>query len=422
MKAYNIDWIYNRIIRLQADRWRQQGLLTDQQAKTIHDAYPVAFRTSNAFVEIGAFLFTNVAVAGGYALLGLFLSALIANQTGIAIFNTVMGVGLILLNQYLIRSQSLYRSGVDNALVVSSAALLVMGINVALPNEVSFWLRCLVSLPILGLAVWYYGDTIVTFIALLTLYAAVFDGLLTFDWGKTMLPFAFMLLSGLIYVVCHFAFTVPTSGPGRRAGIFSRTTGRRAAQTPTNRMMHNMAYYDDAITISQWIALSMFMISGNYFIVREFNGQLLRPVPAEAPEINLPWLFWATTVLIPAAYAYLGLRHRNRVFLILAGVGLAGVVATVRYYVGILPLSVHLSLSGLLTIGFASLLIWYLRRPGHETHAHGFTDVPDDDSPREFFLNAETLATIQATSSIHQPDGVKFGGGDFGGGGSGSKY
>ncbi|OIN57243.1 hypothetical protein [Arsenicibacter rosenii] len=419
-KAYNIQWIYNKVIRLQTERWQAQGLLTPEQSQTIFNACPIGFRQSNAFVEIGAFLFTNIAVAGGYALLGLLLSP--ANATANAIYSCLFGIGLVFLNQVLIRQQSLYRSGIDNALVVSSVALIALGINVALPNETSLWARCLWCLPVMMLAIWHYGDTIVTFVAWLTLYWAIYDGLLTFSWGKAILPFMFMALSLCIYFLCHFAFIVPTRGPGRRAGVFSRTAGRSADKPATETIMQNLVYYDDAITITQWIALSMLLVSSNYFIVRELNAQLLRPVPAVSPDISLPWLFWAFTFLIPVGYAFVGLRYRNRVFLILAAIGIAGALSTFRHYHGFLPLSVHLTLCGVFTIGFAGFMIWLLRRPGHETQPHGFTDIPDEDSPREFFLNAELLATIQASASVHHPDPLRYGGGDFGGGGSSGKY
>ena len=422
MRGYNEDWIYNRAVVLQAERWQRQGLLTDEQGQKIQQQYPVGFRGSNTFLEIGAFLFTNIAVAGGYALLWLFLGQLFTNQYSSAVYNVLIGIGVGLLGQALIRKQQLYRSGVDNALIVSAVALLLMGLQLALPNETSLYARCLLSLPVMLVAIWFYGDTIVTCLAIITLYAAVFDGLLELSWGQAALPFVMMALSTMIYLFCHFSFIVPTSGPGRRAGVFSRTSGKAATQSPSSRMIKNLVYYDDAVTLTQWMALIALLASGNYYIVRELNGELLDPSLAEAPQIALPWLFWFTTFAIPVLYGYIALRYRNRVFLLLMGLGIAALVATLRYYIGFLPLSVHLALCGFALILIAFLLIRFLSRPGHAAESHGLTDTPDDDSPREFFLNVETLATIQASASLHQPEGVKFGGGDFGGGGAGATY
>ena len=422
MKAYNEDWIYNRAVVLQAERWQRQGLLTEPQLEKTRTQYPVGFRASNPFLEIGAFIFTNVAVAGGYALLWLFMGQFLMDSSSSAVYNVLMGIAVGLIGQVLIRQQHLYRNGVDNALVVSAVALLVMGINVALPNEVALYARCLFSLPIMLAAIWFYGDTIVTCLALLTLYTAVFDGLLEFSWGRAALPFVMMALSMVIYLFCHFAFIVPTSGPGRRSGVFSRTSGKMASLIPTVRMIKNLVYYDDAVTLTQWFALIVLAASGNYYVVRELNGQLIDQRPAVAPQIAMPWFFWFTTVAIPALYGYVALTYRNRVFLILSGFGVAAMITTLRYYIGVLPLSIHLTATGIIVALAAAFLIRYLRQPARKTAQLGFTDIPDEDSPREFFLNAETLATIQASTSLHQPDGVKFGGGSFGGGGAGEKY
>lgn len=422
MKAYNSDWIYNRAVVLQAERWQRQGLLTNEQLQQTRLQYPVGFRSSNTFIEIGAFIFTNIAVLGGYALLWLLLGNSFVNHYSTALYNVVIGLGVGWLGLLLIRQQNLYRNGVDNALVASAVALVLMGINVALPNELPLYERCLFCLPIMLLVIWFFGDTIITCLALLTLYTAVYDGFLAIGWGRVAMPFMMMGLSGIIYFVCHFAFIVPTSGPGRRSGVFSRTSGKMAAHPPTGRMIRNLIYYDDAVTLTQWIALILLAASGNYYIVREWNGLLLDSHPAIAPPMAMSWFFWFTTITIPVLYGYVAWRYRNRVFLILTGLGIAATIATIRYYIGELPLSVHLTLTGLVVALTATLLIRYLNRPEHKTEPLGFTDVPDEDSPREFFLNAETLATIQATTSLHQPEGVKFGGGDFGGGGAKETY
>ena len=55
---------------------------------------------------------------------------------------------------------------------------------------------------------------------------------------------------------------------------------------------------------------------------------------------------------------------------------------------------------------------------------HGFTDNPDYESPDQFFVNMGTAVAAQAATNAHQSpkDGVRFGDGNFGGGGSEGKY
>ena len=90
-------------------------------------------------------------------------------------------------------------------------------------------------------------------------------------------------------------------------------------------------------------------------------------------------------------------------------------VATVYEFTDFVPLNVLLTLGGLALIGTAVAGIQYLKAP-----KHGFTDAPDDDSPNEFFTNAATAVAVQAAGAAsHGPkDDLRFGGGNFGGGGS----
>ena len=393
MKAYNPAYVRNRAIRQQADRWQREGLLHADQLTAIRQAYPVPFRNGNVFAEIGSFVFTGIAVGGAYALLVLFMADVVENNVRFGIFNGLVSLGLVLLTRNLISRSNFYRNGPDNALIILAASFLVTALVIVLPNETPFWLRCLLEVPILLVFTLYYGDVIVTFMALIALYASIFSGLLELSWGRAALPFVLMGMSlGLLFLI---------------------------KQT---RPHTNQTYYTDAFDITEWTVLIVLAAAGNYFVVRELNGLLAEVLPGQtrpqvAPQISLAWLFWLLTVLIPGVYFYLGFTRKNRMFVILGVLGLAAATSTVRYYYPLLPLSVHLTGVGLALIGGAVLLIRSLQQP-----RFGFTDVPDEESPRQFFLNAELLGTISATSILNRPSDMKFGGGDFGGGGAGREY
>lgn len=395
MKAYNPDHIRNRAVRLQADRWQREGLLHADQLTAIRQEYPVPFRDSNVFAEIGSFLFTCIAVGGAYALVLLIMTDLVNNSVSFGSFNALVSLGLTVLVYNLIRRYNFYRNGPDNALIVLAASFLLTAINVVLPNNTALWFRCLLAIPVLLVFAAYYGDVIVTFMGLLAFYVGIFTGMLEFSWGRAALPFVLMVVSGGLWFLLK----------------------------QVRNRMPDPIYYTDAFSMAEWIALIVLAAGGNYFVVRELSGLLAefplgQPRPEEAPPINLPWLFWILTFLIPGVYAYLGFVRKDRMFVILGILGLAAAASTIRYYYAILPLSVHLTLVGIALIGCAVLAIRSLRQP-----RYGFTDVADEESPRQFFLNAETLSVISATGATmnRQPD-MKFGGGDFGGGGAGKDY
>jgi hypothetical protein len=397
MHAYNPTHVQNRAIRQQADRWQREGLLSAEQRTAIQQAHPVPFRDSNTFAEIGSFIFTAIAVGGAYALLMLFLLNLIDNSPAWGVFNALVSLGLLALARNLISQANFYRNGPDNALIVLGVAFLIAAINMWLPSDTAFWLRCLLAVPFLLLSVLYYGDVTIAFLTLLTFYVGLFSGMLEFPWGRAALPFVLMAVS----LGVHLLF--------------------RSIKTRLAEQLY--VYYVDVLTLSEWATLVVLAAAGNYFVVRELNGLLMEvppgePQPEAAPQIALPGLFWVLTVLIPALYAYLGLTRKSRMLVVLALLGLAAAASTVRFYHPLLPLSIHLTLVGAALIAAAVFAIHYLQKP-----RFGFTDVADEDSPRQFFLNAETLSAISATGApLNRTPDMKFGGGNFGGGGAGREY
>ncbi|QMW03834.1 hypothetical protein [Spirosoma foliorum] len=396
MKAYNEEWICNREILEQAERWHRQKLLSDEQMTAVRKAYPMEFRQTNGFLEIGLFLFTTVAILACYLLPASMFSLFSESSITYGVYNIVFGISIGLIGRLIINQRLLYRNGIDNAFVVTMAGLLAFGFNQFLPDGLSLSIHCFLTLPLLLLILWYYGDTLIAFFTLATFYTAIFDGLIKYSWGKDALPFVMMGVSLALYVVV-----------------------RQVALRNSRQV-----YYADPLNLAQWIALIVLAASSNYFVARELNGLLIRPNlfgsrHTEAPEIGLPWLFWFLTFGVPAVYLWQGLVKKNRMLIILGILGLIAAVATVHDYTALVPLNVALTMGGLALIGIAVLCIRYLRQL-----AYGFTDSPDDDSPDEFFINAATIAAVQAAGSTqHAPkDDLRFGGGDFGGAGSEGKY
>ncbi|GAB2531759.1 hypothetical protein [Spirosoma aerophilum] len=396
MKAYNEQWIYNRDVLMQSERWHRQGLLSDEQMEAVRKSYPVEFRRTNGFIEIGLFLFTTVAILACYLLPASIFSSMMDSPTAYGVFNIAFGFGVGIVGGFLINRRLLYRNGIDNAFVVTLTGFLAFGFNQFFPDGLSLAKHCLLTLPLLLLVLWYYGDTLIAFFSLAAFYTAIFDSLLKVSGGRDVIPFVMMGVSLLLYI-------------GVRQ-IVNRTT--------------DQSYYFDPLNLVQWLSLIILAASGNYFMVRELNGLLLesgpgRPVLTDAPQIGLPVLFWILTFAIPIIYLWQGLTKRNRMLIILGTLGLIAAFMTVHKYTALVPLNVALTIGGLLLIGLAVAGIRYLSTP-----KQGFTDAPDDDSPNDLFTNAASIAVVQATSSIpHGPkDDLQFGQGDFGGAGSEGKY
>lgn len=389
MKAYNETWVRNKHIIEHAAHWRRQGLFDEAKLTQIQEKFPVGFRQSNGFIEVGLFVFSIVAISGSYFLLFSLLSNAFSFSLFFDIFNLVFGIVIGLITYHLISTRFYYRSGIDNALVIATVALVAIGLIGLLPDHLAVWQYGLVLLPLILAGIWYYSDLLLTMGAFGTLAAILFDGLLEFSFGKQLLPFVLMAVSTGLYIL---------------------------ARLYENR--DQLIYWRDNFILLEWLSLSLLLISCNYFAVRHLNYWLLDTRPSETPEISLAGLFWALTICIPIGLLYLGIRQKERPLMIMGAIGWGLALATWRYYHSLFSLELYLVINGLLLSLGAILLIRYLRVP-----RSGFTDQPDEDSPKEFLLSAETMSTIQTTSGHLGPkEGMQFGGGDFGGSGSGDRY
>ncbi|MGV3558980.1 hypothetical protein [Larkinella arboricola] len=389
MKAYNETWVHNKRLMEYVARWQRQGLLDAAKLAQIQAKFPVGFRESNGFIEIGLFVFSIVATSGSYFLLATLLGQLFNHDVFYHVFNIGFGLAVGFLAGRLINSRNYYRSGVDNALVIAAVALVTAGVVGLLPNNLPTWQYCLIILPLVLMGVWYYSDLLLTMAAFATLITALFDFFLDFPGGKTGLPFVLMALSAGLY------------------GMARRYENR-----------DHLVYWRDNFILLEWLSLTQLLISCNYFAVRQLHYWTLDKRPAEAPEIALAPLFWLLTTAVPIALLYLGIRQKERPLLIMGAIGWGLALATWRYYYPVFSLEFYLISNGILLALTAIFLIRYLSVP-----RNGFTDRPDEDSPKELFLNAEALSTIQATSGHPgSKEDMQFGGGDFGGGGSGERY
>lgn len=389
MKAYDETHIRNQFIVTQAERWQRQQLLTPAQLTAVRQAYPFPFRNGSVFIDIGLFIFTLVSAGGGFGLLAVMLGEFTGgNRTAEGTVSLTVGMAAVFLTVMLTNRGTYYRNGVDNASILVATVYLVAGVHLLLPTGLPLWLDCLINLPVLLAVIWYFGDLLIAFAALGTVYTLIFSGMLEFSLGKTLLPFVLMGVSGLGY------------GLARQFPKHTRSL-----------------YYTDVLTLTEWVTLIVLAASVNYAVVRQLNGLLMTPSPAEAPEIAFSGLFWALTCLIPTIYLALGLRRKDRILLILGILGLVAAVATVRVYVVWLSFPLFLVVCGAVLIAIAVVTVRLLK-----ADRSGFTDAPDDESPRAFWGTAQTLAAMQGASGTHPPEGIKFGGGDFGGGGAEGKY
>ena len=387
-KPYNEAWIQARAIQAQAREWQRKGLLNAEQMERIKTVFPDSFYKANLWVKIGLFLFTLLLNGCASSLAGtVMLSALSDSVAGWGIVSILFGVGFYLLLEYFIRERRLFHSGVDNALLYCMVGSLVGGLCLMFSKvigEAHFWLYGLLALPVLVWAVVRYASRLLTVAAFGCLLFIVVSLSLESPWGKALLPFIVMAVTGVIY-------------------FFVKKVDRRETSF----------YWTKCLTVIEVMALVLFYAGGNYYVVRE--GNALISGASTAGQIPFAPLFYAFTVLIPVAYLGLAIRRKDRLLLWISLLAVAASVVTFQHYFAPLSWAGFLTLNGLLLIGLAWVLIRYLTVP-----KHGFTSAADGpltgaDAEAFAIAHARTTQPAEVTTPL-------FGDGDFGGAGAGSGY
>jgi hypothetical protein len=166
----------------------------------------------------------------------------------------------------------------------------------------------------------------------------------------------------------------------------------------------------------QVLSLLALYASGNYYTIDTLSTELMHQTGPVAFGI----FFWLWTILIPFVYLGLGIRQKNSVLLRTGLLLIVAAVLTFRNYYHILHVDIMLTIAGIVVLALVYSISKYLKTP-----KHSFTNAEPDQINTMDSLKVESL--IVAETFSHTPaappnDGAKFGGGDFGGGGSSNSF
>ncbi|MDR6562841.1 MULTISPECIES: hypothetical protein [unclassified Arcicella] len=390
MKAYQQQWIEHAYLQAKAQNWFEKGLLTEQQNNDIKKQFVLDYYQPNVFIKIALFLFTALACIFSISLLYLifensFTQSPVASTT---ILSIIFGIATVILLEYLIREKKVFQSGIDNALIYFSiGAFCTFTYYLLETSHLPAWVECIFFLPFFVIAYIRYADALVACGIYFLLIIMLVDFCLEFTIGKTLLPFVML--------------------------FFSLGMNRLVMKLSQRK---DYLYYETSLDILKTLSIASFYLSVNYFIVREGNAMINKVFTSVAPQIGLAPLFYFFTTVIPFVYVYIGLKKRDRTFLMLGLLTLAFSFFTYRHYFGVIPTEIALLICGGLMIGGASLAINFLKQP-----KYGFTYTPDNNL-EGFNLDTILLAEV-VNSKINTHDKpFKFGGGSSAGGGAGSEY
>ena len=379
-KAYNEGWIENLHILNAADDWFTQKQLTKEQLDEAEKAFPVEFYRPGIFIKIGLFIFTLIACSFASGFISLFL---IDNggKLSISAVSYVCMIGFIFFLERLIKEKKLYHSGVDNALLYAAMGAAVVPMFV-LFEHLQVWQYCIIMLVVSVAATLRYADLLTAAGSFLLLLALLGDMMMKFALGKALLPFAIMILSAVVYFLIK---------------------------------KEKSTYYHDCRKVIEVLSLTTFYLGGNYLVVREGNALLNDLNLPLAPQIAFAPLFYIFTLGIPFIYIFFGIKKHDRLMLILGLLAFAFSVYTYRHYYAHFTVAQGLALAGMFMIALSASLIKYLHSPKH--------GISDEEEGKRKLANLEALIAAQHLGQTpEQANNVEFGGGNFGGGGSGEAY
>lgn len=379
-KAYNKSWVENLHILHIADEWCSNKHLSKEQKIAVEAAFPHQFYNPGIFVKIGLFIFTLIACSFSSGFLSLFLLGNVT-RLSFSIVSLVCMVGFIFFLEYLIKYRKLYHSGIDNALLYAAIGAAVAPFSTFF-NNLQVWQYCVMLFSFSFIATLRYADWLTTGISVFALFCLLGNTLIQFPIGKAIIPFAVMILAATMYFLVR-----------RNKDI----------------------YYYKCQKLTEVLALVIFYLGGNYLVVREGNALLNDLTLPSAPQIAFAPVFYIFTCTIPGIYLFFGLKNKDRILLIIGLLAFAFSCYTYRHYFGVLTSAQELALAGMFMIALSVSLIKYLHIPRH--------GISDEQEGKRKLANLEALIAAQHLGQTpQQADNVEFGGGNFGGGGSGEAY
>ncbi|GAB3172070.1 hypothetical protein [Telluribacter humicola] len=383
MKAYNEVLLKNRWVRKRVRDWTAKNLISEEAERSITREYTEVPYIPHWFVWIGLFVFSLISISAG-AIFFLPFADLPGSEN---YFPPLYGLGLFYFLNYLIKDRKLYFSGIDNALLYAIVlSFLPPVLDITSAFDTPPWLVALLYLPFPVFFTYRYGEPVIALGTYLTGLYVLASLAMESPWGKLLLPFLVMIYAGLVWLYVH-----------------------------RFRKRDESFYWKVSLNWVHMATLILFYAAGNYLVVREGNA-MINSIYGPSPQIAFAGLFWLLTFTIPVLYLFAALRWKKLSFLVVGSLALVASLGTLHHYHPILPGEWALPLLGLVGFGTAISLMRWLKVP-----RNGFIYALEKDL--EIAVLTRNIVAMQVAGDLPQPQsGPEFGGGDFGGGGSGAAY
>ena len=381
MTIYNKTTLHNIFIKKQAVQAYAEGYIDKETLGKINAEHPSDLYTPNVFVSVGLGLLTSLVVL---AVTGIFFLLFNSIQSPLMF---IMSIACYAALEMVTGSKKHFNSGVDKVLMIASAIFFISGLELLFhSSNPDTWL----SFALFLICSWFafrFVDAIAASVAAISLMIFVFNAYSSFgQFTIFSFPFLLMIVSAIVYVIA-------------------------------NKQTNCYDYFIDYPVFKgvRIVALFAFYLSGNYYVVQSIIQQnyLLN---AQSVLSVASWFFWGWTFAIPIIYLVAGVKRKDIVLTRIGTVLIAASVLTFKYYFHVMAVETALIISGTIMIVASYWLMRFL-----SVARLGFIYRESVNKSKYEDAEAFILSQVMAPSAAPQQD-TKFGGGSFGGAGSGSDF
>jgi hypothetical protein len=387
--AYDMEELEKKKVLSEAENLYKSKLLNEEQRQKIRDEFVSKLYTPSIFMRMLLFIFSLIGMISIVGPIALMMEN--AEESAYQIMSLLLGISLLFFTEWiLIKKKSHYNSGITEAGIYSGLSFIAIGLLISDPDSMLVYLTVGLILSVFA-AIRYLN--LLALVLTIGFLSWILLEIMTEIGGmvQSLMPFIFMAIFGFMYFSC----------------------------IKLQAKLKNVIF-DNQLVILKTMALILFYIAGNYFVVRESSIKLMELSLSEHEDIPFAFVFYIFTAIVPIGYIYRGISKKS---ILLIRVGLLTITlsaVTFKYYFSLGHPVLTITLAGALLIVVALFFFNYLKQV-----RAGYT--------RELLLcdkwNSQDLTAIIASQTLggnkmNSPSGDKvvFKGGKFGGAGAGGNW
>lgn len=386
--AYNIAELEKKKVLSEAEDLYKSKLLSEEQWHKIRKEYVSKLYTPSIFMRVLLFIVSFIGMTTVIGPFGAIFSEI--GESGYRFLSFVLGIlFLFITEKLLIKDKYHFNSGVTEAGIYSGLSFIAFGILGYNPPN-------LIVCAIVGFLLTAFAA--IRYLNLLALASSIgFFGWILFQLiigiggiVEALMPLIFMAIFGTMY-----------------------WSGKKLQEKLPN------VIFADQFVVVKTIALILFYLAGNYFVVRELSISLMGLQLSASDEIPFAIVFYLLTALVPIGYIYWGIKQKSILFIRIGLLTLALSVVTFKYYFSLGHPVLTVTICGAVLIVIALVLFNYLKQI-----RDGFTrEILLHDKWSSSDLTAIIASqTLGGNKMIGPDDDVIFKGGSFGGAGAGGNW